>query len=95
VYTAVLVAVLIRLESTTGVKPAEAVVKGILVILVLMFGLVVLGISLAVYFLPTIVALTRNHPNTAPILIVNLVFGWTLIGYVVALAWSFTAIERK
>jgi hypothetical protein len=36
----------------------------------------------------------RCHPNTSPIAIVNLVFGWTLIGYVVALAWSFTAIKR-
>lgn len=47
------------------------------------------------YLLPTIIAATRGHPNTAPIAIINILLGWTLIGYAVALAWSFTAIERR
>ena len=45
--------------------------------------------------LPTVIAAVRGHPNVMPIAIVNFFFGWTVIGYVVCLAWSFTAIDRK
>ena len=50
---------------------------------------------LAAYMLPTVIAAVRGHPNVMPIAIVNFFFGWTVIGYVVCLAWSFTAIDRK
>jgi hypothetical protein len=46
------------------------------------------------YFLPTFVGFFRKHPNMTPILIVNIFLGWTLVGYVVALAWAFTAQEE-
>lgn len=45
---------------------------------------------LGLYFLPTIVAIFRNHPNTIPIFILNLFLGFTLLVWVIALAWSFT-----
>jgi hypothetical protein len=48
-------------------------------------GLVVLVVG---YFLPTIVANVRNHPNATPILLTNVIFGWT------ALIWAFTG-ERQ
>jgi len=34
------------------------------------------------------IARRRNHPQKNPILIVNIFLGWTLIGWVAALAWS-------
>lgn len=40
------------------------------------------------YFVPTVVALLRGHRQTFPIAVVNVVFGWTLLGWVVALAWA-------
>ncbi len=43
---------------------------------------------IAIYFLPSIVAVARNHHNGAGISILNLFLGWTLIGWVVALVWS-------
>lgn len=46
------------------------------------------------YFAPTLIALLRGHPNMAPIIVVNFFLGWSLIGWVVALAWAFTAQER-
>ena len=49
--------------------------------------------SLFIYFIPSMVAVMRGHPNTAPILTVNIFLGWTLIGFVVALAWAFTAVD--
>ena len=49
---------------------------------------------LAVYFLPTIVAGWRNHPNGGSIFLLNLLLGWTFIGWVVSLVWSASAIAR-
>jgi T4 superinfection immunity protein len=44
--------------------------------------------ALALLFLPTLVAKFRNHPNTLPIFLVNLFFGWTFIGWVISLIWA-------
>ncbi len=38
------------------------------------------------YFLPSIVAATRHYNNLASILVINIFLGWTVIGWVVALA---------
>lgn len=43
---------------------------------------------IALYFLPAIIAIARGHTQGAPIVIVNFFLGWTLVGWVVALAWS-------
>jgi hypothetical protein len=50
--------------------------------------------ALAVYVAPWIIAVSRNHPNMGAIVVVNLFLGWTFIGWVVALAWSVSAIKR-
>ena len=47
-----------------------------------------------VYFLPTIIAVAREHLNAGPIFIVDLFFGWTLLGWVICLAWSFSAARK-
>ncbi len=41
------------------------------------------------YFLPTIVAVLRLHTHAVGVFIVNLLFGWTGIGWLVAQIWSF------
>ena len=48
------------------------------------------AVALALLFLPTLVAKSRNHPNTLAIFLVNLFFGWTFIGWVVSLVWACT-----
>lgn len=53
-------------------------------------GLISLAIILAIYFLPTIVASNRGHQSTGAIFFLNLLLGWTLLGWVVAFVWSFT-----
>ena len=51
--------------------------------------LVVVGIALiALHFLPGIVATRRHHPNALAIWLINIFFGWTLIGWVIALVWA-------
>lgn len=41
-----------------------------------------------IYFTPTLVARGRRHHNTGPITVVNVFLGWTLVGWVVALAMA-------
>jgi hypothetical protein len=43
-------------------------------------------IAIFVYFLPTIAGWKKK--NAVSIFVVNLFLGWTLIGWVVALAWG-------
>lgn len=50
-------------------------------------------LCIMLYFLPTIIAFQRNHHNQLPILLVNLLFGASVIGWIVALIWSTTAIN--
>jgi len=42
-----------------------------------------------VYFLPTIVG--RHKSDALGIFIVNLLFGWTIIGWVIAMIWACAA----
>ncbi|TWT41096.1 hypothetical protein RAS1_37880 [Phycisphaerae bacterium RAS1] len=56
-----------------------------------LFGCALVIIGLFVYFLPTIVAVHRNHYNTTAIFALNLLLGWSFVGWVVALVWSLTA----
>jgi len=51
---------------------------------------VFLVVCLILYFLPSMIARCRNHCNELSINIINLFFGWTLLGWVVCLAWSFS-----
>lgn len=47
-------------------------------------------VFLLLYLLPTFIAGMRHHKNTAAICVLNILLGWTCIGWVVALVWSFT-----
>ena len=52
-------------------------------------------VGMALYWLPSFIAAKRRHRNLVPILLVNLFFGWTLIGWVICLAWSCSADVRQ
>jgi hypothetical protein len=47
------------------------------------------------YFIPSFIAMFRGHPQDSPIFIVNLTLGWTVIGWIAALAWSVSHIDRS
>jgi len=51
-------------------------------------GIIFFILGLALYFLPTILALIRKHPDTLAIFLLNFFLGWSFIGWVVALVWS-------
>ena len=42
------------------------------------------------YFLPTVIALSRGHLSALAIFLLNLFLGWTVVGWIVALIWSCT-----
>lgn len=44
-----------------------------------------LFLLLYIYFLPTITAIKRNSPHKTAVVIVNIIFGVTLVGWLVAL----------
>lgn len=56
-------------------------------------GLVVVLLLLTFYFLPFLIALMRGRSNTGAILVLNLLLGWTLVGWVVALVWALSTNE--
>jgi hypothetical protein len=50
---------------------------------------VVIGLlGIVIYFAPTIVA--KGKPHVTGVFLVNLLFGWTVIGWVAAFIWAFT-----
>ena len=52
------------------------------------------GFGFALYFLPSILALARNNRDTVSILVLNLLLGWTAVGWVIALVWALKADAR-
>ncbi len=56
---------------------------------------IIFVISLFVYFLPTTFAEVRKHTKTSSIFVINLFLGWTLIGWVICLAWSLSENNNK
>ncbi len=54
--------------------------------------LLLLGFLL--YFVPIAIAMFRGHGNCGAIFVLNLLLGWTFIGWVIALVWSVTATHN-
>lgn len=50
--------------------------------------LLALAVLVALYFIPLIIAAWRNMPNAVAISVLNVVAGWTFVGWVVALVWA-------
>jgi len=53
-------------------------------------GALVVLVSLSVYFIPTIIAASRGHRNVGPIVAINVLLGWTFVGWIGAFIWSLT-----
>ena len=58
-------------------------------------GLVVFAILLGLYFLPTIIAISRHKRNAFAIGALNFFLGWTLIGWIAALIWALAHDAHK
>ena len=51
-------------------------------------GIILVTFIYVIYFIPFIVANLKKHTNELGIFVVNLAFGWTFLGWIVALVWS-------
>src|SRR5690242_14404818 len=54
----------------------------------LVFGLIFTVLTGVIYFLPTLVARFHRHPSVLAIFAVNLFFGGTLLGWMIAFLWA-------
>jgi Superinfection immunity protein len=58
-----------------------------------MFGLAILVIgSIALNLMPVWICIYRNHPDTMAITVITIVFGWTCVGWWIALIWAVKSI---
>lgn len=51
--------------------------------------------ALALYFLPSIIAFRKFHPNLPALFALNLVLGGTIIGWGIALVWALIRPSQK
>jgi hypothetical protein len=79
--------ILTALDEAAGRRPQVGIERPLAAVVAL---LVTMGIVITLYFLPTLVATSRGHPNRAAIFALNFLLGWTFLGWVVALVWSLT-----
>jgi len=64
------------------------------------FGLTELGIGtiiviLILYFVPTFIAAIKGKSNSVAIFALNLILGWTFIGWLVAFIWALTNDNKQ
>jgi hypothetical protein len=74
-------------ESSDG-QAAAAGFGGVL-------ALFLIAVAIAFYFLPTIVGWARSVRNIGSVAVINLFFGWTFVGWVVALAMSLRTVDSE
>jgi hypothetical protein len=56
---------------------------------------VLIVVLLAAYFIPAVVAGVRHVPHEGSIVVVNIFLGWTLVGWVVALAMACRSVPPR
>jgi ABC-type transport system involved in cytochrome c biogenesis permease component len=56
-------------------------------------GVIIFILAIA-YFIPFIIALLKRKSNTIAIFFLNLLVGWTFIGWVIAFIWSLTKDQK-
>lgn len=70
----------------------SSLIGGLISLAALLIGVV---FALTLYFVPSIAAFKRRMPNRFAIFLLNLFFGWTVIGWFVALIWASVAVQHE
>ncbi len=55
----------------------------------------ILALGVIGYFVPALISGRRKHPQANSIFALNLLLGWTILGWIGALVWSLTAVRRE
>ena len=63
--------------------------------LVLAMAVLIAFISLAVYFIPIIIAYVRRHNNFTAICLLTIFTGWTFLGWLASLLWALNSDIEK
>ena len=71
------------------------VISTIYLFIILFFAASWLFISLAIYFIPVIIAYFRKHNNILPITLMTIILGWTFFGWLAALLWALNSDIKK
>ena len=53
-----------------------------------MAGTIIILMIGVIYMLPSIAVIGTTHPQKVPLIIVNILLGWTFVGWVIVLAWA-------
>ena len=56
-------------------------------------SVIFVAILVPMYLLPSILAFGRKHHRAAAILTLNLLLGWSMVGWIQAMIWSQTAVR--
>jgi Superinfection immunity protein len=54
---------------------------------------IIMIVGFVVYLTPTIIANNRQHPQTAAIFALNILLGWSALGWIASFVWSLTGVE--
>lgn len=71
--------------GTRAPPPYSSPRMSVLQLLSLLVGFAILG---PVFLLPTLLAVSRQHPRAFLIALFNAMFGWTVLGWVALLIWA-------
>jgi hypothetical protein len=52
-------------------------------------------LGLSIYLVPTIIAFQKKHPSKRSILFTNILIGWSVIGWILALIWCFSSDNKS
>ncbi len=73
----------------------EAIVASMPALLLWLGFAVVALAALVVYFLPAVIAVNYRVRRSGAITVMNLLLGWTFIGWALALVWSIAEVESR
>ena len=65
-----------------------AIIFGVIAATTLPLHTWILTILGLLYFAPTVAASKRDHDSIDGIVVLNLLLGWTIVGWVVAMSWA-------
>jgi len=67
---------------------ASTAAGGVAVIFVMIMWFLFVVVGLAAYLIPTVIAIMRKKQNIAVIVVINILLGWSFVGWVVALVMA-------
>lgn len=59
-----------------------------MILAIILIALLIIG-GIVLYFLPAIIAYKRGHANKGMILVLDVLLGWTFLGWAGCLIWAF------